>query len=80
MGSFSGLGTKILHAARGGQKRKKYQTNLEVWDSESFWVGEQGGARSGAPGEDMETLCPLPCTLPFTFIWLFLSYILLFKK
>ena len=66
MGSFSGLGTNIPHAARGGQKKTHKPPKLwDSWDSESFWVGEQvevpGG---GAPGEDIEALCPSPILCP----------------
>ena len=47
------------------KKRKKIPNKPNVWDSESFWIGEQvevpGG---GAPGEDMETLCPSPVLCP----------------
>ena len=48
----------------GGEKKTQPKV-WDSWDSESFWVGEQvevpGG---GAPGEDIETLCPSPILCP----------------
>lgn len=73
MGSFSGLGTKIPHAARGGQKRKKNtRSKPEVWDSEEAsglvnkWRCQERCTWRGH-GDSV----PLPILTLLTFIWLF---------